>query len=62
MFNINTFLLVITCLLVLFLSIIIFLFIFEKNLTVQEYLEQIQTKLNTHKNNFFSSKPENVRG
>ena len=52
MFNINTFLLVITCLLVLFLSIIIFLFIFEKNLTVQEYLEQIQTKLNTHKNNF----------
>ena len=50
--NVNTFLLVITIFLVILLSIIIFLFIFEQNLTVQKYLEKISKKLTKHKQQF----------
>ena len=52
--NINTFLLVITILLVLFVSIIVLLYISEKNVSVQDYLETIHQRVAQHKKKFSS--------
>jgi len=50
--NINIFLLVICILLVLFVSIIVLLYISEKNTSVQNYLENIHQKVAQHKQKF----------
>ena len=50
--NINIFLLIVTLLLVTFVTIIVVLYISEKNTSVQNYLETIHKKVAQHKNKF----------
>ncbi len=50
--NINLYLLVITIVLVLFISLIVFFYVHEKNVMVQDYLQEIQNKLENHKKKF----------
>jgi len=50
--NINLYLLVITIVLVLFILLIVFFYVHEKNVMVQDYLQEIQNKLENHKKKF----------
>ena len=50
--NINKYLLILTIVLILFLLLILFFYINEKNILVQDYLNNIQSKLEKHKNKY----------
>jgi len=50
--NLNTYLLIITICFSLFFSVIVVLYLYEKNVTVQNYLESIQQKVKSHQQKF----------
>lgn len=52
--NLNLYLLITTILLLFFILVIIFFYIFEKNITVQYFLNNIQNKLEKHKEKYSS--------